>query len=48
MQICKGMQNSDTVSDGMQNIPPIVHTNLPSSTNAFVAIYYSPKIGGFG
>ncbi len=48
MQICDGMQNSNTVSDGMQNIAPIVHTILPSSTDAFVAIYYSPKIGGIG
>ncbi len=48
MQICDGMQNSDTVSDGMQNIAPIVHTSLPLSTDAFVAIYYSPKIGGIG
>ena len=48
MQICDGMQNSDTVSDGMQNIAPIVHTTLPSSTDAFVARYYSPKIGGIG
>ncbi len=28
MQICDGMQTSDTVSDGMQNITPIVHTPL--------------------
>ncbi len=48
MQICNAMQNRDTVSDGMQKIAPIVHTNLPSSTDAFVAIYYSPKIGGIG
>ncbi len=48
MQISDGMQNSDTVSDGMQNIAPIVHTTLPSSTEAFVAIYYSPKFGGIG
>ena len=48
MQIWDGMQTSDTVSDGMQNIAPIVHTTLPSSTDAFVAIYYSPKIGGIG
>jgi hypothetical protein len=48
MQICDGMQNSNTVSDGMQNIAPIVHTTLPSSTDAFVVIYYSPKIGGIG
>ncbi len=48
MQICDGIQNSDTVSDGMQNIAPIVHTTLLSSTDAFVAIYYSPKIGGIG
>ena len=48
MQICNGMQTSDTVSDGMQNIAPIVHTALILSTDAFVAIYYSPKIGGIG
>ncbi len=48
MKICDGMQNSDTVSDGMQNIAPIVDTTLPSSTDAFVAIYYSPEIGGIG
>ncbi len=48
IQICNGMQNSDTVSDGMQNIAPIVHTTLPSSKDAFVAIYYSPEIGGIG
>jgi hypothetical protein len=48
MQICNGMQTSDTVSDGMQNIAPMVHTPLISSTDAFVARYYSPKIGGIG
>ncbi len=48
MQICNEMQNSDIVSDGMQNIIPIVHTTLPLSTDAFVAIYFSPKIGGIG
>ena len=48
MQICDRMQNSDTVSDGMQNIAPIVHTPLILSTDAFVARYYSPKIGGIG
>ncbi len=42
MQNCDEMQNSDTVSDGMQNIAPIVHTTLSLSTDAFVAIYYSP------
>jgi hypothetical protein len=51
------MQNSDTVTVGMQNIAPIVHypnntdhcNNLvPSSTDSFVAINYSPKIGGIG
>jgi hypothetical protein len=44
MQICNGMQNSNIVSDGMQNIAPIVHTTLPLSTDAFVAIYYSLEI----
>jgi hypothetical protein len=48
MQICNEMQTSDTVSDGMQNIAPIVRTPLISSTDAFVARYYSPKIGGIG
>ncbi len=48
MQICDGMQNRDTVSDGMQNIAPVVHTYLPLSTDSFVAICYSPKIGGIG
>ncbi len=48
MQICDGMQTSDTVSDGMQNIAPIVHTPLILSTDAFVAKYFSPKIGGIG
>ena len=48
MQICNGMQTSNSVSDGMQNIAPIVHTPLISSTDAFVARYYSPKIGGIG
>jgi hypothetical protein len=48
MQICDGMQTSDTVSDGMQNIAPMVHTPLILSTDAFVARYYSPKIGGIG
>ena len=42
MQIYDGMQTSDTVSDGMQNIAPMVHTPLISSTDAFVARYYSP------
>ncbi len=37
MQICDGMQTSDTVSDGMQYIAPIVHTPLILSTDAFVA-----------
>jgi hypothetical protein len=49
--VTDGMQNSDTVTDGMQNIAPIVHypnntdhcNNLvPSSTDSFVAINYSP------
>ncbi len=48
MQICDEMQTSDTVSDGMQNIAPVVHTPHISFTDAFVAIYYSPKIGGIG
>jgi hypothetical protein len=48
MQICDGMQTSDTASDGMQNIAPVVHTPLISSIDAFVANYYSPKIGGIG
>jgi hypothetical protein len=48
MQICNGMQNSNTVSDRMQKISHIVHTPLPLSTDAFVAIYDSPKIGGIG
>jgi hypothetical protein len=46
--ICNGMQTSDTVSDGMQNIAPVVHTPLILSTDAFVARYYSLKIGGIG
>ncbi len=48
MQIYDGMQTSDTVSNGMQNIAPMVHTPLISSTDAFVARYHSPKIGGIG
>jgi hypothetical protein len=54
--------SSDTVTDGMENIPPpcksvavpILNTNdhckklVPSSTVSFVAINYSPKIGGIG
>jgi hypothetical protein len=48
IQICDGMPTSDTVSDGMQNIAPIFHTPLISSTDVFVAIYNSPKIGGIG
>jgi hypothetical protein len=48
MQICDGMQNSNTVSDGMQNMAPMVHTPLILSKDAFVARYYSPKIGGIG
>jgi hypothetical protein len=48
MQICNGMQTSDTVSDGMQNIAPMVHTPLILPADAFVARYYSPKIGGIG
>ncbi len=47
-QICNGMQTSNTVSDGMQNIAPIVHTPLILFTDAFVAICYSSKIGGIG
>ncbi len=39
---------SDTVSDGMQDIAPVVDSPLISSTDAFVARYYSPKIGGIG
>jgi hypothetical protein len=53
---------TDTVPDGMQNIPPPpesvavtnFHTNdhqediVSSSTFSFVAINYSPKIGGIG
>ncbi len=41
-------KDSDTVSDGMQDIPPVVHSPLILSTDAFVARYYSPKIGGIG
>ncbi len=57
MQNSNGIQNSNTVTDGMQNIALIVHypnntdhcNNLvPSSTDSFVAINYSPKIGGIG
>ncbi len=33
MQIYNGMQTSDTVSDEMQNIAPMVHTPLISSTD---------------
>jgi hypothetical protein len=49
--------SSDSVTDGTQNIPPIIHNpnttdnckNLvPLSTDSFVAIHYSPKIGGIG
>ena len=54
--------SSDTVTDGMENIPlpcksvavPNLNTNyhhknlVPSSTVSFVAINYSPKIGGIG
>ncbi len=39
MQICDGTQTSDTVSDGMKNIAPMVHTPLILSTDAFVARY---------
>jgi hypothetical protein len=39
-------KDSDTVSDGMQDIAPVVQSPLISSTDAFVARYYSPKIGG--
>jgi hypothetical protein len=48
MQICNGMQTSNTVSDGMQNIAPMVHTPHILSTDAFVARYYSLKIGRIG
>jgi hypothetical protein len=41
-------KDSDTVSDGMQDIAPVVHSPLISSTDAFVERYYSPKIGGIG
>ncbi len=41
-------KDSDTVSDGMQDIAPVVHSPLILSTDAFVARYYSPKIGGIG
>ena len=41
-------KDSDTVSDGMQDITPVVDSPLISSTDAFVARYYSPKIGGIG
>ncbi len=41
-------KDSDTVSDGLQDIAPVVHSPLISSTDAFVARYYSPKIGGIG
>ncbi len=41
-------KDSDTVSDGMQGIAPVVNSPLISSIDAFVARYYSPKIGGIG
>ncbi len=41
-------KDSDTVSDGMQDIAPVVHSPHFLSTDAFVARYYSPKIGGIG
>ncbi len=41
-------KDSDTVFDGMQDIAPVVDSPLISSTDAFVARYYSPKIGGIG
>jgi hypothetical protein len=55
--VTDGMQNSNTDTDGMQYIAPIVHypnnldhcNNLvPSSTDSFFPINYSPKIGGIG
>ena len=39
-------KDSDPVSDGLQDIAPVVHSPHILSTDAFVAIYYSPKIGG--
>ncbi len=41
-------KDSDTVSDGMQDIAPVVNSPLILSTDAFVARYHSPKIGGIG
>ena len=41
-------KDSDTVSDGIQDIAPVVHSLLILSTDAFVARYYSPKVGGIG
>ncbi len=41
-------KDSNPVSDGLQDIAPVVHSPHILSTDAFVAIYYSPKIGGIG
>jgi hypothetical protein len=61
-EINRVSHSSNTVTDGMENIPPPrksvavpnLNTNdhcknlVPSSTASFVAINYSPKIGGIG
>ncbi len=41
-------KDNNTVSDGLQDIAPVVHSPLILSTDAFVARYYSLKIGGIG
>ncbi len=41
-------KDSDTVSDGLQDIAPVVQSPFILSTDAFVARYYFPKIGGIG